>query len=427
MKKRMLPLLLSLSLLTGCAVGAVSPVDPVPPPTGSLEPVTPVGNAPHPVGAALCLSEGLGDAYSAFALELLRQSRAEGENTLLSPLSVTLALGMTANGADGETLEQFAAALGMGRDALNSLCARFLADYRDLGGSTESILLNSLWADPDLALNDPFVLRCQDPYGAQLFKADLQSPATVQALNDWVSDATQGMIPTLLDKFDDDALLALVNAIYLKNRFEAPFPEPHSEWTIDFRNADGTLSQPRGMSAERAMTYLSREDAQGVVLPYDDGRLGLMLLLPDEGTPLTDCLAAWDGATLSGLLAGREEKRVDLVMPKFKAEWSGSLTGPLMSMGLTHAFDPDRADFSLMGHGPKDEPLYIGDVIHKTAFEVNEKGTEAAAVTAVIMEAASAMPPQDLIVLRFDRPFVYGIVDLELGVPLFLGTMEHMD
>lgn len=427
MKKRCLPLLLTFSLLTGCAAGAVSPVDPVPAPTGSLEPVTPIGNAPQPVGVATCLSEGLGDAYSAFSLELLRQSRAEGENTLLSPLSVVLALGMTANGADGETLEQFAAALGMGRDALNSLCARFLSDYWDLGGSTESTLLNSLWADPDLILNDPFVLRCQDPYGAQLFKADLQSPATVQALNDWVNDATRGMIPSLLDKFDDDALLALVNAIYLKNKFETPFPEPHSAWTLEFHNADGSLSQPRGMSAERTMTYLSREDAQGVILPYDDGRLGLMLLLPDEETPLTDCLAAWDGAAFSALLANREERLVDLVMPKFKAEWSGSLTEPLMAMGLTAAFDPGLADFSPMGTGPEGEPLYIGDVIHKTAFEVNEKGTEAAAVTAVVMECGAAMPPDDLVVLRFDRPFVYGIVDLELGLPLFLGTMEHMD
>ncbi|WP_251448287.1 serpin family protein [Vermiculatibacterium agrestimuris] len=423
MKKRFFPLLLSFSLLSGCAAGAVSPV---PTPSGSVSPVELIQNDPQPIGAAVCLSEGLGETYSAFALELLRQSRTEGENALLSPLSVLLALGMTANGADGDTLAQFATALGMGRDALNSLCARFLADYSGLGGSTESTLLNSLWADPDLTLNDPFVLRCQDTYKAQLFKADLQSPATVQALNDWVSDATRGLIPSIVDEFDDRAVLALVNAIYLKNKFETPFPEPHSEWTIDFHNADGSLSQPRGMSAERTMTYLSREDAQGVVLPYDDGRLGLLLLLPDEGMGLTDCLSAWDGATLSGLLAGREERQVDLVMPKFKAEWSGSLAEPLAAMGLTDAFDPNLADFTSMG-ACSDGPLYMGDVIHKTAFEVNEKGTEAAAVTAVIMEAGSAMPPQDMIVLRYDRPFVYGIVDLELGVPLFLGTMEHMD
>ena len=426
MKKRCLPLLVAFALLTGCAAGAVSPIDPVPAPTGSVEPVTPIGNDLQPVGAALCLSEGLGDAYSAFALELLRQSRSEGENALLSPLSVTLALGMTANGAEGETLEQFTAVLGMGRDALNSLCARFLQDYSALGGSTESTLLNSLWADPDLTLYDPFVLRCRDTYGAQLFKADLQSPVTVQALNDWVSDATKGLIPSIVDRFDEKAMLALVNAIYLKNRFETPFPEPHSEWTIDFHNADGSISQPRGMGMERTLRYLSHPGGQGTVLPYDDGRLGLLLMLPDEGTSLTDYLSAWDGATLSTLLSNEEEQRVDLIMPKFKAEWSGSLTEPLMAMGLAGAFDAELADFSSMGCGPEGEPLYIGDVIHKTAFEVNEKGTEAAAVTAVIMEAGAAMPPNDLVVLRFDRPFVYGIVDLDLGLPLFLGTMEHL-
>jgi len=423
MKKRFLPLFLAFSLLTGCAAGAVTPV---PVPTGSVTPVEPVQNELQPVGAAACLSEGLGDSYSAFALELLRQSRGEGENALLSPLSVLLALGMTANGAEGDTLEQFAAALGMGRDALNSLCVRFLQDYSDLGGSTESTLLNSLWADPDLTLNDPFVLRCQDTYKAQLFRADLQSPATVQALNDWASDATRGLIPSIVDEFNAQAVLALVNAIYLKNRFETPFPEPHSDWTLDFHNADGTLSQPRGMSTERTMTYLSHQGGQGVVLPYDDGRLGLMLMLPEEGTALTDYLAAWEGSTLSSLLSGSQERQVDLVMPKFKAEWSGSLKAPLAAMGLADAFDVLKANFTAMGSVPGGN-LFIGDVIHKTAFEVNEKGTEAAAVTAVIMECGAAMPPADLILLRFDRPFVYGIVDLELGVPLFLGAMEHMD
>ena len=421
--RRLLPVLLSLALLGGCAGALVQPkgtVQPLPTPQGSLPPVEEL----------VCTAEGALDGYQSFALELLRQNQKAGENVLISPLSVTLALGMTANGAAEDTLAEFDALFGLSRDALNSLCARFLADYAKLGGSTEATLVNSLWADPDAALANGFVLRCQETYGAQLFQQDLQDPETVKAVNGWVSDATRGLIPSVVDKFSDDAVLALINAVYLKNKFTRPFETPHSEWEMDFTADDGTVSHPKGMhNGTRNEEYIRTEDGQGVLLPYDDGRLGLLLMLPEEGVPLTDYLAGWAEGTISDLLSSRQSALVSLTCPKFKAEWGGSLGNALSAMGLERAFDDRRADFSAMGSVP-DRPesnICIGDVIHKTAFEINEKGTEAAAVTVVEMIApTAAMPPQDLIRLSFDRPFVYGIVDLEMGLPLFLGTAEKL-
>jgi len=367
-------------------------------------------------------------AYSAFALALLRSARREGENTLLSPLSAALALGMTANGAGGSTLSEFEALFGMDLNALNGLCWAMLGDYTRLGGSTEADLVNSLWADPDLELELPFLLTCQDYYSAPLFQADLQDPATVNALNRWVSEATRGLIPQIVEKFDEDAMLALVNAVYLKNKFASPLEAPYSEWTMDFTAEDGTVAEPVGMgNGTRYEEYIAAGNGRGVVLPYDDGRLGLLLMLPDEGLTITEYLSAWDGETVSALLDSRENVKVSLTMPKFKTEWSGSLVQPLEDMGLVTAFDPEEADFLAMGRTVRDNPLYIGDVIHKTAFEVNEAGTEAAAVTAVIMADATAVaPPEEIVCLRLDRPFVYSIVDLENGVPLFLGTVETL-
>lgn len=421
--RRLLPVLLSLALLGGCAGALVQPkgtVQPLPTPQGSLPPVEEL----------VYTAEGALDGYQSFALELLKQNQKAGENVLISPLSVTLALGMTANGAAEDTSAEFDALFGLSRDALNSLCARFLADYAKLGGSTEATLVNSLWADPDAALANGFVLRCQETYGAQLFQQDLQDPETVKAVNGWVSDATRGLIPSVVDKFSDDAVLALVNAVYLKNKFTRPFETPHSEWEMDFTADDGTVSHPKGMhNGTRNEEYIRTEDGQGVLLPYDDGRLGLLLMLPEEGVPLTDYLAGWAEGTISDLLSSRQSALVSLTCPKFKAEWGGSLGNALSAMGLERAFDDRRANFSAMGSVP-DRPesnICIGDVIHKTAFEINEKGTEAAAVTVVEMIApTAAMPPQDLIRLSFDRPFVYGIVDLEMGLPLFLGTAEKL-
>lgn len=410
---RVLSLLLSVLMLTSCQK------------TPEPEPIQARGIVDLFPGERTAQAE---TAYADFALKLLRESRVEGENTLLSPLSVTLALGMTAQGAAGDTAGEFAQVFGMDQGELCGYCLALMEDYSDLGGSSQTTLANSLWCDPDLTLNDEFVLTCQNYFGAELYHADLQAPDTVKQVNGWVKEATHDMIPSVVDRFDDQAVLALVNAIYFKNQFQRPFETPASEWFIDFHNADGTLSQPQGMSnGTRRERYLSHESGQGVILPYDDGKLGLMLMLPDEGTSLTDYLAAWDGATVQALLDTQRETRVSLTVPKFKTEWSGSLEDTLPALGLVDAFDPDAADFDPMGRTTGGYPLYIGDVIHKTAFELNEKGTEAAAVTMVMMDAASAMPPDDLIYLCFDRPFVYGIVDLETGAPLFLGTMEQMD
>ena len=414
------PLLLSLSLLAGCA-GTMIPSQ------GTLKPLpTPQGSLP-PVEALVCTAEGALEGYQAFAPELLKQNHREGENVLVSPLSVVLALGMTSNGAAEDTLQEFETLFGLNRDALNSLCARFMEDYASLGGSTEASLVNSLWADLDIRLANGFVLRCQDTYGAQLFQQDLQDPATVKAVNSWVSEATRGLIPSVVDKFSDDAVLALINAIYLKNKFQRPFETPASDWEMDFTAADGTVTHPKGMhNGTRSEEYISTDMGQGVLLPYDDGRLGLLLMLPNEGSSLTDYLAGWDANTVPELLSSRSDTLVSLTCPKFKTEWADSLVNSLQAMGLKRAFDPDLADFSAMG-SVEDRSLYIGDVIHKTAFELNEKGTEAAAVTAVMMEATSAMvDPLQPIVLRLDRPFVYGIVDLQMGTALFLGTAESL-
>lgn len=417
---RLLSLSLCFSLLAGCAGGAAQV-------QGSPRPLpTPQGSLP-PVEELVCTSEGTLDGYSAFSVELLRQARAQGKNTLVSPLSVTLALAMTASGAAGDTLTEFETLFGLSRDILNSLCARLMSDYTQLGGSTQANLVNSLWADPELILANGFVLRCQETFGAQLFQQDLQDSATAPAVNRWVSEATRGMIPSVVDQFDEDAVLALVNAVYLKNQFQRPFEDPSTEWEMDFTADDGTVTHPKGMhNGTRTEQYISTEKGQGVLLPYDDGRLGLLLMLPQEGLSLTDYLAGWDNTTISGLLSTREDTLVSLTCPKFKAEWGGSLNDALQAMGLSRAFVPGQADFSAMGSVPGKD-LFIGNVIHKTAFELNEKGTEAAAVTAVIMEATSAMvDPLQPIVLRLDRPFVYGIVDLQMGTALFLGTAESL-
>ena len=387
-------------------------------------------------------SEEVNGALAGFGLELLKKSRdANGEtamnsdmdhmpfSTLVSPLSVALALSMTANGAAGNTLAQFQDVLGGGVDLveLNTACAQLMADYQGLGGSTKCAIANSLWVDPEGQIKDDFIGQCRGIFDAQVFSAQLSEPGIVKDLNSWVSQHTNKMIPEIIDQpFPEETACLLVNALYLKNSWLSEF-DPLSTHTMDFHHAGGPDSQVEYLRKfDTQLSYLQGEGAQGVVLPYDDGRLAFVAILPDlypDSPDFGQWLNNLEGNSLSQLINNREDAIfLSFAMPKFSAEWKGNLEDTLPLLGLEDAFVPGAADFSSLGDSP--EGYYISQVIHATKIEVNEKGTEAAAATVVAAESGAAAPPQEGITLILDRPFLYGIVDLYTGVPLFLGTYE---
>lgn len=410
MKGKLLSLLLPLALLAGCAAPLGAGVTDL---SRQFALGTPA--PPEADGAADAAIGNLG-------AQLLRAVREPGVNTLLSPLSISLALSMTANGAAGDTLAEFEALLGADVDTVNANAASLLAEYRDLGGSTVSNLADSLWLDDSLEANELFLSRCTAFYGAGLYQADLATEQTRRAVNSWVEENTGGMIPEILTEVPaEDAALLLVNALYLKNTWEHEF-DPNSTREDSFYAADGTGTVTDFLSnGIRQEQYFRTEDAAGVVLPYDDGRLAFAAVLPDGD------LDAWlenlDGGTFPALIGAAEDTRLLLRMPKFEAEWGGELAGALAALGLDAAFDPTRADFSGLGT-TESGPLFIDSVLHWAKIQVDEEGTEAAAST-VVMAPAGAPAPMDYEELILDRPFCYAIVDLERGVPLFLGTFER--
>ena len=374
-------------------------------------------------------------ALAGFGLDLLRGTRDQtGEPALVSPLSAALALSMAANGADGDTLEQFEAVLsgGAGLDVLNALCQALTADYQSLGGSTECSIANSLWVDPEGMIREDFIGRCGGIFDAQVIQAQLSDPGIVPALNGWVSDHTGGMIPEIVSEpFPEEAAALLVNALYLKNTWAAEF-DPNQTMERTFTHGDGAEERIDFLRHfDRSLPYLETADSVGALLPYDDGRLAFFALMPrlyPDSPDFEAWLAGLDGAELGRLVRDSRDRSdffLRLSLPKFEAEWTGELKDALTALGLELAFDDTGlADFSLLGDNPYG--YYLSQVIHATKLEVNEEGTRAAAATVVEAPAGSAAPleePQG-IELDFDRPFLYGIVDLENGVPLFLGTFE---
>ena len=389
---------------------------------GGVKPLTPdSGSAP----AAGIPSDTADRALGDFGGRLLFQVRGAGENALVSPLSVLLCLSMCANGAQGETLQEFLDILGGGvdLDTLNASCASLLEDYLSLEGSTECNIAGSLWVDDRLSANADFLSRCTEYYRAGIYQADLDTQRTVDQVNAWVKEQTHGMIDGILDEpLTPDAVLLLANALYLKNTWANEF-EAEDTGEQPFYTASGEEIQTEFLhNGTRSERYICTETERGVILPYDDGRLAFVALVPQDGD-LSGYLAKWSGDTLPQVLSAAEDTLLTLSLPKFEAEWSGSLVEPLKALGLELPFDEERAQFG--GVGLADGPLRISDALHKTRIEVNENGTEAAAVAAMIFAPTADMPfTTEPEVLILDRPFVYGIVDLERGIPLFLGTFE---
>ena len=409
-----LALSLSLGLLSGCGPAA---------PAVQAQELTAQPVSVQPAG-----SPAVDQALTSFGLSLLQSAReAESGPVLLSPLSAALALSMAANGADGDTLAQFETVLGGGvtLDELNAACAQLLSDYGDLDGSTECLIANSLWTDPEGMIREDFIGKCQGIFDAQVFSQDLSAPSVVPAVNSWVSEHTNKMIPSILSKpFNENAALLLVNALYLKNTWETEF-DPNNTYLRGFYHQGSDKESMDFLNAGFVtFPYLQSETAQGAVLPYDDGRLAFFALMPEEGTELEGWLNSLDGDAFTQLLESRRDTEfLTLALPKFEAEWSGQLQDILSALGLDLAFDDTGlADFSLLGDNPNG--YFLSQVIHAAKIEVNEQGTEAAAATVVEAVGGSAAPPETGVTLIFDRPFLYGIVDLQTGVPLFLGTFE---
>ena len=351
-------------------------------------------------------------AIATFGEQLFAQVRKGGDpNAVISPLSVFYALGMAGDGAGGDTAAAFEKVFGLTAEQARQVAAYLLADLAEPGPGTTLSAADSVWLDDTLTVKQDWVDRVAAYYQAEAVRSDLQAPATVGLVNDWIKGKTNGLIPEMLSEpLSPDTVALLVNALYLKAVWaqefetsqtrEGPFrPESGSEVKASYLNAH----------VERARC-LDTGSATGVVLPYSDGRLGFLAAMPKSGQ------LALDGHAISGWLASAKDCSVLLSMPKFDAQYGSDLVRPLAALGLGSAFS-DSADFSAM----TPEPVFISKVLHKVTMSVGETGTEAAAATVVGIERMSLPAAPEL---AFDRPYVYAVVDLTTGVPLFLGAMD---
>ena len=365
-------------------------------------------------------------AAADFGVRLFKTSMEEGENTLISSLSVLYALAMTANGADGETLAQMEQVLGMDVDNLNSYMLAYL-DLLPESKDYKMSLANSIWFkdDPNFAVEQSFLQINADYYGAGAYKAAFDE-GTRNDINNWVKEHTDGMIPEIIDEIPDEAIMYLVNAL----AFDAKWADEYEEHQIRegrFTLEDGTRQDVDMMHSEE-YTYLEDDMATGFIKYYKDRKYAFVAMLPNEGVTVSQYVDSLTGEHLRELLNNTQDLTVFASIPKFETEYDIEMSEILQEMGMTDAFDWRVADFSKLGtYNVDGMNICINRVLHKTFISVTEQGTRAGAATAVEMVAEGAAEIIEYKEVVLDRPFVYMLIDCETNLPFFIGTMMNVN
>jgi len=364
-------------------------------------------------------------AVTDFAVRLFKESLAESGNTLISPLSVLVALSMTANGAEGETLSQMEAVLGMPIEQLNSWINTYMSNLPEKEEYKLS-LANSIWFKDaeSFTVNEDFLQTNADYYGAGIFKTPFDN-STLKEINKWVEDNTDGMIKDILDEIPKDAIMYLINAL----AFNAEWQNIYKENQIrdgKFTTEDGEKRDVELMYSSENM-YLEDEKATGFIKYYKDRKYAFAALLPNEDVTVSEYIANLDGEHLNEMLSNAQQGVVSTSIPKFETEYKVEMSDILKKMGMPDAFNYNASDFSKLGESTEGN-ICISRVIHQTYINVDAKGTKAGAATVVEMKAESAMkplePPKEV---YLDRPFVYMLIDCETNLPFFIGAMMDVE
>lgn len=393
-------------------------------PLGMTVPAEPTGGETEGPASKVTLTDFEGQyPLSEFGVRLMQQtlkSAEKDENVLISPLSVLLALYMTANGADGQTREQMLQVLG---EELNA----YLNVYQESlpqGENYKVNIANGIWFKDEatLKVHEDFLQTNRDYFNAALYKAPFNE-GTCKEINNWVKEHTDGMIDSILDEINPDAVLYLINAL----SFDAKWTKPYNAYSVHeestFTKEDGTEQKTTLMYSEEQV-YLEDEKATGLMKYYKENKYAFVALLPKEGITVADYMQWLTAEQLQKTLANAKQTMVNAAIPKFEAEYDILLNDVLVQMGMQNAFSASNADFSKMAVSAEGN-IFINRVLHKTFISVDEQGTKAGAVTAVEMTKESAV--MEMYNVYLNRPFVYMLIDCETNQPFFIGTMMDVE
>lgn len=342
-------------------------------------------------------------------------------NVMLSPLSVSMALSMALNGADGETKAAMIKALefgGLTPDEINSIYLDLVTALKRADDKVVMKIANSIWIRKGFPVLESFIKVNHNFYDASTTNLEFNQSA-VNIINNWVNTNTNGKIPTILDSISPEEIMFLINAIYFNGKWQIQF-DPSKTVNSEFKLTNGqTISVPM-MKLKEKFAWSQQNGYKALKMPYGRGKFEMIILLPDEGISLENTISQLDRSKWESLLSSLNNPgEIDVWLPKFEYSWEINLNQALSDLGMGIAFT-DHADFTKIN---PDQQLLITKVKHKTYIKVNEEGTEAAAVTSVGIGITSfpSNPPE----FHVTRPFFYVITEEDTGAILFLGKVEN--
>ena len=362
-------------------------------------------------------------ASNDFAFRLLREVAEEegaGHNLFLSPLSVSMALGMAANGTAGSTLDSIKAVLGLehqSRQDFNEGYRDLLDLLRTLDPRVELNIANSAWARLGFPIRSSFLDDVRTYFGAEATELDFDDPGAKDVINAWVSDRTNGRIKDIVQTIDTTDILFLINAVYFLGDWTTQFdPDETRQGAFQLDQGAGSVQVPLMSEGEMPlrMYFDGARSVQVGELPYGGDAFSMVIALPEQGG-LDDLVGSLTAEAWSSWMEGLRADTMRVVMPRYELEYEIELSEVLKALGMAIAFDPDRADFSLL---TEVGGIYIDRVRHKTFLKVDEEGTEAAAATSVAIGVTSAAPS-----FTVDRPFLLAIGERLTGTIMFLGAV----
>ncbi|CAN5447938.1 serpin family protein [soil metagenome] len=344
------------------------------------------------------------------------------KNIVVSPYSVSTALSMAYNGAGGKTKSEMQTVLDyekLSNAAVNEQNSTLYKSLMKVNPTSELTVANAMFANKNFSFNKNFMDANQKYYGAKLENLDFSDQGTVSKINNWVKDNTKAKIPSIIDKVGADAVLYLVNAVYFKGVWLDEFKKEETQ-TTDFNLSNGKKKPVQMMNCSAKMSYFAGDNFQAVTLPYKDKRLQMWVLLPSEKSNIAALIEKLNTDSFKIWKQSFNNEHGHLGLPRFKVEYKTELSSVLKAIGMPCAFEADCADFKSM----IEQNAVISKVLHKTYLEVNEKGTEAAAATAIEMSVTSAqMNPKPPFEMVCDRPFIVVIRDQQTDALLFMGAI----
>lgn len=366
----------------------------------------------------------LSQANNEFAFNIFRRLHQSDRdsNLFISPTSIATALTMTLNGAQGTTADEMRQTLtlnGLSQPAVNAAYQTLIDALPNLDHNVSVDMANSIWYRQGFPVKPPFLNTNETFFRSQVNPLDFRSPNAVNTINNWVSNKTRGLIPTIIERIPDNAVMYLINAIYFKGDWRMSFKPAETQNAPFYRTNQPEVSvKMMGFGENVTLPLYTTDTYYAVDLPYGDSVFSMTVLIPRGSNTLEDILNQLDGSSWQQIVQQLHPQEINFRMPKFSMDYEKTLNSVLSSMGMPTAFVGGAADFS----GIADAELYIDEVKHKSIIEVTEKGTKAAAVTSVGIGVTSV---PIIPVIRADRPFLFAIRENQAGNILFLGKLAQ--